>query len=990
MLSVSATGFYSALHLPLELSPDIELPQLVIYTSWPHSSPEAVEALVTAPIEAATHSLPYVRRVTSESHEGWSKVEVSFSRQAPMDFITFELNEKLSLLASDLPFGSSPPEIQKYVPKEFQSGEFLSYHLAGPLAPYDLRQYALRHLHGSLLTVTGVSAVHVWGGDERELHVRIDRAKLESLRLSLAEVRDAFAALNLRRQVGRIYEHGSAIDLLIDNPLQSFDGLANLPLAISGRRVPLAAVCSVHVALVKPASLTRIDGEPAVMVSIEREPGTNTIQVGNAVFRKLREMEKDFPPGMRLIKQHDQSEHMRKDLKALAWRAAFGLLVVMSVLRLFLGNWRAAGVVMSTIFFAILLTLNLFALAGTGLNLLTLAGFALGFGMLVDNAVVVVENIQRLRQSGVAGPEAAVAGTHEVALPIVASSLTTVVAFIPFLYMTGDLRAYYVPFAAAVSLSLLASLVVAFLFVPAIAVKSKAGATLPKIAYLYRSYEKTLLACIRFRWLVIFLALALLAGSLYIFFAKITRGEIWKWGEDTHIIVWANLPTGAQLERADEIAGFFENRLVGQSGIARVFTTVAPEYVRLRIAFPENVQRSSYPLMLKEQLSMLATRFAGVSIGVYGFGPGFAIGTGSAAPSYRLQVLGYNYSEVKKFARQIGGRIARQPRIRGLNTSSAGWWVAEQSYETVLQLERGKLAGYGLSVAEVMSQLSGYLREEVSRQQLQLAGEEWDYKIKFADFLRFTESDLFGVRLQGKGRQVVRLGEIAHIEEVPVQSVIARQDQQYQRWITFEFLGPYKLAQRFVDSILRSTHLPPGYRLEQPEWNLDERTSEGQLWTIVGLALLLVFMVTAALFESLWQPFIIIVAAPLSLIGVILVFWLTDTNFDRSAYIGVVLLIGIVVNNAIILVDHMNRLHRAGLSRLQAARQGAVDRLRPVLMTSSTTLVGLMPMVLGGETSGLWYALALATIGGLGASTVLVLVVIPALFAVSVRKLEGH
>jgi HAE1 family hydrophobic/amphiphilic exporter-1 len=983
MLAIAATGFYSAIHLPLELSPEVELPQLSIHTSWPDSSPESVEALVTAPIEAVAQTLPYVQKVTSESRDGQSKVEVAFAQHAPMDFITFELGEKLSLLAKDLPFGSSAPAIEKFVPKEFQTGEFLSYHFTGALPPYELRQYALQNLRGPLLGVEGVTAVEVWGGDERELQARIDRAKLESLHLSLAEVRQAFSALNLRQHVGKLYEQQSGIDVVLNNSIHSLEELARLPLAIGNRHIPLASICSLKVALVHPATLTRIDGKPAVMISIEREPGTNTIRVADAVFEKLPELEKQFPKDTRLIKQHDQSEQMRKDVADLSWRAGFGLLVVLLTLRLFLRNWRTAGIVLSTIFFAVLLTFDFFSVAGTGLNLITLAGFALGFGMLVDNAVVVVENIQRLRQNGMAAAEAAISGTREVAMPIIASTITTVVVFIPFLYMTGDLRAYYIPFAAAVSLSLLASLIVAFMFVPATARWLAAPLPSKPLARIYSFYKKSLTVCLRFRWPVIAATLILFAASLHIFLKKVTRGEIWKWGADTYIIVWANLPSGAQLERADEIARFFENRVVGQGGVQRVFTTVAPEYLRLHITFPDEVQLSAYPLILKEQLSVLASRFAGVSIGVYGFGPGFAIGAGGAAPSFRLQVLGYNYQEVKKFAEQIGRRIGSHPRVREVNTASAGWWAGEESHETVLQLDREKLSAYGLTVAGVMSQLSGYLREEIGYQQLKVENEQWNYKIKFADFVKFSEPDLFRVRLAGAGGQFVRLAEIAHIAEQPVQSIIARENQQYQRWIRFEFLGPYKLAQRYVDGILKSTHLPPGYRLMQPEWSWGERTSEVELWKIISLALLLVYMVTAALFESLWQPFIVIVAVPLALIGVFILFWLTDTNFDRSAYIGVVLMIGIVVNNSILLVDNMNRLRRSGLPLYEAAAQGAEQRLRPVLITSAAALAGLLPMIWGGETSGLWFSLALATIGGLSASTLLVLFVIPSLFTFS-------
>jgi HAE1 family hydrophobic/amphiphilic exporter-1 len=240
--------------------------------------------------------------------------------------------------------------------------------------------------------------------------------------------------------------------------------------------------------------------------------------------------------------------------------------------------------------------------------------------------------------------------------------------------------------------------------------------------------------------------------------------------------------------------------------------------------------------------------------------------------------------------------------------------------------------------------------------------------------------------LRGEGNQPVHLAEIAHIEEKPTQSMIARENQQYQRWITFEFRGPWKLGNRYVESIVKNTHLPPGYKLEQPEWSWGNVEEEKELWKVIGLSLLLIFMVTAALFESLKQPFIVMTAVPMALVGVFLIFWLTDQPFDRSAYIGVVLLGGIVVNNAIIMVDHINQLRRVGMEKREAIVSGATDRLRPILMTSLTTIVGLVPMVVAADKTGLWYALALATMGGMVSSTLLVLLVVPALCAMGRRE----
>ena len=1006
LFAASVLGLYQALHLPLELTPEVDLPKLAVTVSWPGSTPENVEAFVTSPIEAIAHTLPHVRTVGSESREGNARIEIEFGRQAEMDFIGLELGEKLSYLTQELPFGVSTPQIEKYVPKEFQTEAFLSYHLAGHLVPHELRTLALKKLRGPLLSVNGIAEVEVLGGEERELHILVDRAKLETYKLSLADIQQTLSGAQLRQQVGRLSNGAQQIDLVLQNFVDDVDAIGKLRLQKNGVAFDLDEIAQPTFTSVPPLSITRIDGEPAVLLRILRQPGANSLRVADAVYAKLEELKKNFPSELRLLNAQDETTRMREDLRDLFIRSCFSLLVVLLVLLLFLRSWSSSLVVMATIFFAVLLSLNLFGVLNLGINLLTLAGFALGFGMLVDNAIVVVENIQRLRREGglergrggegengrLDEREIAAKGTAEVSVAIFASTLTTVVAFIPFLYLTGELREYYQSFALAVCASLAASLLVAFILTPTLAARlsfrqnKNTAIAKSRTHPLSRSpvqsrYKRLLNRIIRWRWVTILLTLAAFGGATFIFLKDVTRGSPWKWGEETYIVVWARLPTGAQLERADAIAKFFEERVVRQSQVERVFTRVAAEYANLRITFPPAAQFSAYPLIMKEQLSVLASRFAGLSIGVYGFGPGFAIGGGGSAPQYRLRVLGYNYNETKKFAEEIGRTLTRHPRVREVNTSSAGWYAQGQSFETILAIDREKLPAYGLNVQAVMAQLGAYLREDYARQELIMNDELLVYRVKFADFDKFELQDLFRMTVRGERNQPVHLADIAHIEERPTQSLIARENQQYQRWITFEFRGPWKLGNRYVESIVKNTHLPPGYKLEQPEWGWGSTEEEKELWIVLALSLILIFMVTAALFESLKQPFIIMTAVPMALVGVFLIFWLTDQPFDRSAYIGVVLLGGIVVNNAIIMVDHINQLRRNGMEKREAIITGAADRLRPILMTSLTTIVGLLPMVVAADKTGLWYALALATMGGMTSSTLLVLLVLPALCA---------
>ncbi|MCH8128060.1 efflux RND transporter permease subunit [candidate division KSB1 bacterium] len=984
MLVIVVTGIYSAFRLPLELTPKAELPKLAVHTTWPNASPEAVEAFITSPIEAVVASLPGVQNLTSISREGRSQVDVEFTRDTRIDFAALRLSEQLALVRENLPHNATTPQIQKFVPEEFRQEAFLSYQFTGPYSLYEVRQMALEKLRNPLLAVPGVADVLVHGGQDLEIHILLDRRKMANLNILPNQIHSAMRDINLRKQGGVLDKQSLQTDLIVLNPIYTIDELRALPIPVNNTIVRLGEIATVERAYQNVQQLVRIDGNPSVSLILHREPGTNTISVANESFKKLKSLIEKLPPGMRLLKIYDESEQIRSDLQSLTSRSAFCLVIIFVVLFLFLGSIRLPFLVMSTVAFAILLTLNLFYFFGLTLNILTLAGLALGFGMLVDNAIVVIDNIHINREKGLPAIQAAVNGTKEVFLPLLASTLTTVVVFLPFLYLTGELRVFYLPFTLAVCLALLSSLLVALLFTPAVAARTtlhaKSGAK-----HLDHYYQVALQWSIRWPLLTVLLTVGLFFYAYYNFDKNVTKGRIWSFGGGTYLECSVRMPKGAQLQRADDIAHVFEDKVVGLEGIKRVTTNVFPERVKIRIDFLKSQQMTAYPLILKEQLMVLASRFAGIGISVYGFGPGFYSGLGGSAPNFRIQVLGYNFAEVRKIAEDLGSKLQRNARIREINTSGSGRFrgVGDQT-ETILKVKHAGLSKYGLTVSDVLSQVSAYLRENQSWQKIRLEGKEQIYRIKYADFKDFDLQDLYSVTIRSGGGESVRLNEIASIVEVQVQSEIVRENQQYQRWVTFEYRGPYKFGNQLVDGIIENTELPPGYKLERPKWFLSEE-EEKEIYTIFVISFLLVFMVVAALYESLVKPFIIMLTVPLGLIGVFLIFWLTETNFDRSAYIGVILLSGIVVNNAILMVAKISNLHKNGTSIRKAIIEGASQRLRPILMTTMTTVFGLLPLVISGGESRLWGTLALSTIGGLTTSAFFVLFVTPAIY----RLLSG-
>ena len=987
-VAVLLTGLYAARRLPLEITPETDFPELTVSTAWHDTSPEVIESFVTAAIEAEAASLPDVEELSSVSREGLSQVTLKYNRGTDMEFAALALSEKLHKIRKTLPAGCMPPRIQKYVPKQFQKGRFYAFRLSGPLGLANLRRIALKQIKPALLGVDGVADVRVLGGQDRELLIRLDPAALRAFGLDEARVRQALSTLAFKKAIGAVRNNGQRQTLFVNMPVDSVTAIENTVLTLQ-QGVPVLLKDVAHVAdgFGRIQSMMRINGHPAVTVEIKKESGKNTVAVVDALVLALERLTMRLPQGLDLLVLADQSREIRHELSALSQRATYSIAVIFLVLLAFLSTLRAPIIILSTIFFSVLLAFNGFLMAGMSLNLLTLAGLALGFGMLVDNTIVVVENIIRHRQKGVEIRSAAVQGAQEVLLPVAASTLTTIAAFIPFLYLTGDLRLYYLPFTLAVGFSLLASLAVAFLITPAMtATLYRNGLPVKETRWthaLRTCYGQFLEKTLRHRGVTLFLTLAVVGASLWVFETKVSKGEIWGgWGRSGETLtVSLNMPKGARLERCDEIIRRFEAKAVGQAGVHRVETTVYDENARMVVRFTPGAQKGTMPYLIKEALMGKAAYIAGFGIGIYGFGDPFH--SGGMSGQYltnRLEILGYNYQEVKKIARQLALRLKRHPRVKDVNTDASSAWQGRAQEELVLRLQRDKLAAYHLTPQWLLRRIQSHLTENLGRNHLIIQHERVPYTLKFQAADRFSAEDLAGLTIRLPSGQRLRLSQVAQFEKQRVMGAIHRKNQQYMRTVAWDFRGPHKLAQKLTDRIVETTHLSPGYQIQQRQWRMTEADKK-QIGLILALSVLLVFMVTAGLFESLLHPFVILLTVPLALSGVFLIFWLTDTPFNQSAYIGVVLLGGIVVNDSILLLDHINQRRRDGELLFEAVVHGTVDRVRPILMTTLTTIGGLLPLVLMEKGDGdIWYALALATIGGLMASTLLVLTVLPALY----------
>ncbi|MEJ2679691.1 MAG: efflux RND transporter permease subunit, partial [Gemmatimonadota bacterium] len=495
---------------------------------------------------------------------------------------------------------------------------------------------------------------------------------------------------------------------------------------------------------------------------------------------------------------------------------------------------------------------------------------------------------------------------------------------------------------------------------------------------------------VRHSIITVILAGLALFGSWHLFDKYVQRGILWGrwWGQDTYLNILITLPRGAELERMDELTRHFEARLREMPEVDRFVAHVQPEYAQIRVTFPDSLEMTDIPPAIKEQMVAYSHLFGGAEVRVYGFGPSF-YGGGSSPPNYAIKILGYNYEEVRAIADDLGRRLKRFPRIRDVDTNSSGAYYREKDTELVLTFDRPKLALHDLTVRDAVAQVQASVQESAGNTDIRLGGDEVQFAVKLAGNRTMDLLKLQNLLIPTPTGGSVRLGDVATLGERDVLSRVVREDQQYQRYVAYEFRGPVKLGDQVEKSMVDATRLPPGYSLETGntwQWDVEEQR---QIWAVLGMAIALILMVTAALFESLRQPFCVLLTVPMALIGVFLIFFYTGATFTREAYVGVIMMAGIVVNNAILLVDHINQLRREGGMSLQPAIvKGTLERVRPILMTSTTTIFGLLPLVLFSESadSNIWNALTWALIGGLSSSTILVLSVTPALYYLFERK----
>lgn len=996
-MAVLLGGVVAFGRLSLATRTTVELPRLQVTASWPGAAPEAIEAAVTSPIEAAVQGVRGVRRVSSTSSDDQASLTVELEARADVQLARLAILERLELLRGELPPGVVPPRVSNYVPEGLEEAPLLALLLTGPYTSGALQQLLEERVSPRLSAIPGVAGVAVRGGTARGIAVSYDPARLRALGIAPQRLTEALAAARLVQALGVQPQGPRERRVVLRDAPATMAALETLPVrGPAGRVFPLGALAAVRGEEDARGRFFRVDGRPAVVVEVTRHPGADAIRTAAAVRAALPGLAAQLPPAAALRVITDDSEGLQRELGTLARRGAVAGGAVLLVLVVALRRWRAVALVMGTTAVAVAGTALSLYLLDIPANLLTLAGLGMGIGILVQNALVVVHGVAAPGEGAATGPpdDGAVraAAARRLVPAVLGGTLTTGVVLLPFLYLQGNARAAFIPFAAAFALALAWSVVTALLLVPALGAGVAGRA--PRWPRWRHAYGRVVVRLVRWRGVTLGLTALLLAVVAWGFATQVPR-EGFRFGgfgeRRTTLGVYLTFPRGSDPATLDRAMREFEALVVGHPAVETVRAgAFGPGAAQLMALFTRAGARTGAPLALQEALTQRAVFIGGASVSVVGDGPGFSSGgAGGTLSTFRIRVAGFSYDGVSALAEDLAARLRRITRVRDVRiTSGGGFFMGERGALVAIVPERARLAAHGLSATALAQGVAREIRGPAGRLLLEVGGEEQAVTVKTAGAAERTVEELAAAPLPGDAGAPVRIGDVALVEEREALTQVVREDQQYLRQVAYDFRGPPRLARRTHEAFLRALAAPPGYDLVDITAGLpaEEDTSARGLWLVFAVGVALVVLAVAMVFDSVWAAVQLLLVLPLALAGVAAAFWALGLPFTREAAVGVILVVGVAVNQAILLVDEALAARRRGTAGgverpLSAAEVVRAARARCGMITvvTAAALASLLPLVTGADGSTLFGAIAVATAGGTVAGTAAALFVVPAL-----------
>jgi HAE1 family hydrophobic/amphiphilic exporter-1 len=987
----------------------MELPFIGVVTTYGGASASDIETNVTRPVEDALNSVSNLKEITSTSSDGLSVIFMNFEYGTNLDEASNDIRSNLGFIDRVLPKDAEKPMIMKF---NSSMMPIIFYAVTAKESYRGLEKILDEKIVNPLNRIEGVGSVNLAGVPGRKVYIDVDPRKMEAYNLTIEQIGGVLAAENMNMPAGYIEMGKTDYPLRIQGEFPESDVMKNIVISsYNGNNVYLKDVATVRDTIRETRLDTRINGLQGMTLYVQKQSGGNTVKVTRDVEKTLETLKKDLPADVKIEKLFDSATFIKDSISNLTETLLYAAIFVVLVVLFFLGRWRATLIIIVTIPISLVVAFIYLFITKESVNIISLTSLSIAIGMVVDDAIVVLENITKHVERGSRPREAAIYATNEVWLAVIVTTLTVVAVFFPLTFVSGLTGVLFKQLGMLVTITIITSVVAAITLTPTMSALLLKWYPIRKDAPFWtydgsirkwldsfdHFYEKTLRWALHHKRVTVLLALVVFIGSMALF-TKIDT-EFFPEADQSEVNATIELQTGTRVDetlkttdKVDKIVKekFPEVKLTSTStgaddeaGFSSLFGAGGTHVISYTIALVPIEERKRSSQEIAEELRSELSKIPEIV--------DYSVSTQQNMGSFGsntidVEIYGYNIAETNNVAEELAAKIRN---VRGAKDVTISRDKSKPELQIIL--DQNKMMANGLNTATV----SAAVRNRVSgltSTRLRQSGDEYDVVVRFREDARSTLTDIENIAITNPMGQIIRLGEIANIKEFWSPPSIQR--KRRERIVTVSFT-PYKRSltelQTEVQKAIDATQLPSGVMVQISGAIQDQMESFMDIAFLIVISLILVYLVMASQFESLKMPFIIMFSIPFAFSGVAIALFLTKTTLSVISAIGAVMLIGIVVKNAIVLVDFINLMRERGNELYEAVALSGRSRLRPVIMTSATTILGMLPLALSkGSGSELWSPMGIAVIGGLVFSTLVTLVLVPVVYTIFARRGERN
>jgi len=994
-------GLYSLVQLPVDLYPEMELPFVVVMTTYPGASASDIESNVTRPIENTLNSVSNLKEITSTSSDGTSVIFMNYEYGTNLDEASNDIRSNLGFVERMLPEDCEKPAIIKFSTSMMP---IIFYAITADESFAGLEKILDEKIVNPLNRIEGVGSVALSGVPGRKVYIDVDPRKMEAYNLSIEQIGNILRAENMNMPAGYIEMGKTDYPLRIQGEFPESDVVKNIVVSnFNGSSIYLKDIAEVRDTIRESKFDTKINGEKGMSLYVMKQSGGNTVKVTKEIEKNLEVLMKDLPPDVKIEKLFDSASFIKDSISNLSETLMYAGIFVILVVLFFLGRWRATFIIILTIPISLIVAFIYLFITDASINIISLTSLSIAIGMVVDDAIVVLENITKHIERGSQPREASIYATNEVWLAVIVTTLTVVAVFFPLTFVTGLTGVLFKQLGMIVTITIITSVFAAITLTPTLSalmlkwypIRKDAGfwtydGSIRKwLDRLDHFYEKTLVWALHHKTMVALSSLVIFIASMSLF--AVIKTEFFPQADESRLTATLELQTGTRVdqtlitsEKVDNLlkTKYPEVRIIStatgsddQGGFASIFSGGGSHKISYSLSLVPIEERTKSVFEMADELRADFAKMPEVV--------DYSVSTSDNMGSFGgstvdVEIYGYDIAETNIVAEKLAEKIKKVQGAKDVTISRD-----KSKPELQIVFDQNKMAANGLNTATVSSIVKNRV-DGMTATRLRQFGDEYDVVVRFKRNATSTLTDIENIGITNAMGQTIRLGEIAQIKEYWSPPSIER--KRKERIVRFSFT-PYKRSltdiQVDIQKAIYETEKTSGVMVQISGAIKEQMDAFMDIAMLILISLVLVYLIMASQFESLKMPFIIMFSIPFAFSGVAIALFISDTALSVISGIGAVMLIGIVVKNAIVLVDFINLMRERGHELYEAIAISGRSRLRPVIMTSATTILGMLPLAMStGSGSELWRPMGVAVIGGLVFSTVVTLVLVPVIYAI--------